>query len=192
MEVFDTLLTLAVAAQDEAERICSATACMNCEGHEYASCETALVVKSLMREGVTLADRKTLSEFLRPIDEYEGLKAKYLVFKADSGERVVDCFVLRPANDPAAVEALRAYANSTDNKTLANDITNWVGTGENTQREARLYWKRATANTWHLTCSACGTHLGCSDDAKFCHECGAKFVKPQAVAPELPEEDENA
>lgn len=177
--------------KDELTRKLNDFVCLLEEEECKESCNGCLA-DYLIREGVVLAERKPLSEFLQPIDAYEGLKAKYLVFKADSGERVVDCFVLRPANDPAAVEALRAYANSTDNKTLANDIINWVGAGETSQREARLYWKRATANTWHLTCSACGTHLGCDDDAKFCHECGAKFVKPKAVAPALPEEDENA
>lgn len=33
----------------------------------------------------------------------------------------------------AAVEALRAYANATDNKTLAEDIYSWVGKGEPVQ-----------------------------------------------------------
>ena len=60
-------------------------------------------------------------------DEYEGLKRKYIVLKADTGELVENCFVLRPDKDPAARAALRAYAEATENKQLANDITNWVG-----------------------------------------------------------------
>lgn len=83
----------------------------------------------------TLQDAKPLNEFLAPIDEYQGLKQKYLVFKADSGERVMDCFVLRPQKDLAAAEALRAYANATDNKVLADDIRNWIGEGEVLQDE---------------------------------------------------------
>ena len=73
---------------------------------------------------------KPLAEYLHPIDNYAGLKGKYLVFKADTGERVENCFVLRPDKDTAAVEALRTYANATENKTLADDIYNWVGEGK--------------------------------------------------------------
>ncbi len=43
-------------------------------------------------------------------------------------------FVLRPDKDPAAVEALRAYAEATDNKTLSDDIYNWVGNGVTVQK----------------------------------------------------------
>lgn len=71
---------------------------------------------------------KPLSAFLAPVDLYKGLKRKYLVFKADSGEMVENCFVLRPDKDPAAVEALKAYAKATDNEELAADIYKWVGT----------------------------------------------------------------
>ena len=42
-----------------------------------------------------------------------------------------DCFTLRPAKDPAAVAAVRAYAAVTDNTELAADILNWVGTEPN-------------------------------------------------------------
>lgn len=63
------------------------------------------------------------------IDAYEGLKVKYLVFKSDTGEQIENCFVLRPDKDEAAVEALRAYAEATDNKILSEDIYNWVGKG---------------------------------------------------------------
>ena len=75
-------------------------------------------------------DAKPLTAFLSPIDAYKGLKRKYLVFKSDTGEMVENCFVLRPDKDPAAVEALRAYARATDNATLSADIVNWVGEGE--------------------------------------------------------------
>lgn len=64
---------------------------------------------------------------LAPIDPYDGLKRKYIVLKSDTGEAVENSFVLRPDKDPAAVEALRAYAAATQNKTLAADIINWVG-----------------------------------------------------------------
>lgn len=77
--------------------------------------------------------RIPLEAFLHPIDVYKGLKAKYLVFKADTGEKVDNCFILRPGKDPAAAEALRAYARATDNETLAEDIYNWVGKSEPVQ-----------------------------------------------------------
>ena len=89
----------------------------------------ACLADHLIANGVTVG--KPLTEYLHPVDAYEGLKAKYLVFKADTGERIADCFVLRPAKDPAAVEALRAYANASENKVLAEDILNWVGKGTN-------------------------------------------------------------
>lgn len=73
---------------------------------------------------------KPLTAFLSPIDAYQGLKRKYLVFKSDTGEMVENCFVLRPGKDPAAVEALRAYARATNNATLSADIFNWVGKRE--------------------------------------------------------------
>ena len=91
------------------------------------------IADDLIKNGVTVQDGKPLEEFLHPVDAYKGLKAKYLVFKADTGERVGNCFVLRPDKDPAAVEAIRAYARATDNETLAEDIYNWVGKGEPVQ-----------------------------------------------------------
>lgn len=56
-----------------------------------------------------------------------GLKVKYNVTKTKDGTPVYDCFVLRPDKDPAAVEALRAYAQATPNRALAADIQAWVG-----------------------------------------------------------------
>jgi hypothetical protein len=62
-----------------------------------------------------------------PRDSYKGLKRKYIVLKSDSGEPVENCFVLRPDKDNAAKIALEAYAKTTGNKTLADDITRWIG-----------------------------------------------------------------
>lgn len=87
----------------------------------------------LIANGVTVQEGKPLEAFLHPVVAYEGLKAKYLVFGAASGKEIKNCFVLRPDKDPAAVEALRAYASATDNETLAEDIYNWVGKGEPVQ-----------------------------------------------------------
>lgn len=44
---------------------------------------------------------------------------------------IENCFVLRQDKDPAAVAALRAYAEATDNDTLSADIINWVGEDRN-------------------------------------------------------------
>lgn len=63
--------------------------------------------------------------------EHVGLYGKYTVYKNKDGSLVTDCFILRPAKDPAAVAALRAYAAATDNAELAADIINWVGAEPN-------------------------------------------------------------
>lgn len=69
--------------------------------------------------------------------EYDGLKAKYRVYKARNGEPVEDCFVLRPNKDPAARAALHAYADATDNQQLAEDIGLWLnGIGNRKSLEA--------------------------------------------------------
>lgn len=94
-----------------------------CGGYEWRGATDVNV-------GSKEVDTKPLTAFLAPIDAYKGLKRKYLVFKSDTGEMVENCFVLRPGKDPAAVEALRAYARATDNATLSADIVNWVGVGE--------------------------------------------------------------
>ena len=98
---------------------------------KYVSVENAANI--LIANGVTVQDRKQLEAFLHPVDAYKGLKAKYLVFKADTGESVENCFVLRPDKDTASIVALRAYASATDNETLAKDIYNWVGKGATVQ-----------------------------------------------------------
>ena len=70
---------------------------------------------------------------LTPPNEPEraGLYGKYTVYKNEDVSLVTDCFILRPAKDPAAVAALRAYAAATDNAELAADIINWVGAEPN-------------------------------------------------------------
>lgn len=55
-----------------------------------------------------------------------GLRRKYNVFKADTGEPVENCFVLRPERDVAARDALRAYIVATDNLELARDLDDWL------------------------------------------------------------------
>lgn len=58
--------------------------------------------------------------------DYPGLKVKYRVYKARNGEPVENCFVLRPDKDYAAIQALYAYAGSTDNVQLKEDIYRWL------------------------------------------------------------------
>ena len=72
-----------------------------------------------------LYDMPTLTPPNEP--ERAGLYGKYTVYKNKDGSLVTDCFILRPAKDPAAIVALRAYAAATDNAELAADTTNWVG-----------------------------------------------------------------
>ena len=111
--------------------------CPNCIHHNLCIAENNQPCFECNRfintHGVTVQEGKPLEAFLHPIDTYSGLKAKYLVFKADTGEKVDNCFILRPDKDPAAEEALRSYASATDNETLAEDIYNWVGKGEPVQ-----------------------------------------------------------
>ncbi len=108
--------------------------CTDCPAYDDPVCKgpyeaVKCVYDYLVANGVEALAEKTFEEFLHPIDAYSGLKSKYLVFKADTGEKVENCFVLRPDKDLAAVAALRAYAEATDNETLADDIFNWVGKG---------------------------------------------------------------
>lgn len=77
---------------------------------------------------VTPIDMPTLTP---PNELRAGLYGKYTVYKNKDGSLVTDCFILRPAKDPAAVAALRAYAAATDNAELAADIINWVGSEPN-------------------------------------------------------------
>lgn len=63
---------------------------------------------------------------LAPQVDTDGLKRKYIVLKSDTGEIIDNFFVLRPDKDGAAIVALVAYANSTGNKKLANDILGWI------------------------------------------------------------------
>ena len=82
-------------------------------------------VSKMMREWVER--QPTLTSPNEP--ERAGLYGKYTVYKNKDGSLVTDCFILRPAKDPAAVAALRAYAAATDNAELSADIVNWVGAG---------------------------------------------------------------
>ena len=78
---------------------------------------------------------------------------------------------------------------------LQNDEANefvdeLIAHGVTVQKEGKLYWKPVGKGTWNLTCSACDSHLGCRENAKYCPECGAKFVKQEPLSPKLLEEEE--
>ena len=95
-----------------------------------------------------------------PNEPRAGLYGKYTVYKNKDGSLVTDCFILRPAKDPAAVAALRVYAAATDNAELAADIINWVGAEPNewVSVEERLpdkpghYLVCTSINYWHGGC----------------------------------------
>jgi hypothetical protein len=57
-------------------------------------------------------------------DHPAGLYDKYTVLQ-DGGEQN-GCFILEPESDPAALEALRTYANETDNTELRSDLRGWI------------------------------------------------------------------
>lgn len=59
----------------------------------------------------------------------------------------------------------------------------FLSNGVMLRAEAKLYWKSVDIRTSELTCSACETHLGCSEDAKYCPSCGAKFVINEVKLP---------
>lgn len=52
---------------------------------------------------------------------------KYMIIKVVDGTAIEDCFVIHPGKDPAAVAALQAYAQATENRMLADEIYRWVG-----------------------------------------------------------------
>lgn len=102
------------------------------------------LLASIVAEGLAIQDAVRTVEHgvvegqeamptLTPPNEPEraGLYGKYTVYKNKDGSLVTDCFILRPAKDPAAVAALRAYAAATDNAELSADIINWVGAEPN-------------------------------------------------------------
>lgn len=55
----------------------------------------------------------------------KGLYDKYEVWE-DGVPADGRFFMLKPGSDPAAVEALRAYAHATSNMALANDLRQWI------------------------------------------------------------------
>ena len=95
--------------------------------------------------------------------EHAGLYGKYTVYKNKDGSLVTDCFILRPAKDPAAVTALRAYAAATDDAELAVDIINWDGAEPIEPLELE-------ESRDMLTCGGCMYELDCPSPV-HCQNC---------------------
>lgn len=83
-------------------------------------CETIRLAPTIIQED-NIGDANQMVN-----NDYAGLKVKYIVRKASNGELVDDCFVLRPDKDQAAIAALNAYADATENQVLAADIRKWL------------------------------------------------------------------
>lgn len=85
------------------------------------------------------ADKAGRAVVLPPFEDenYDGLKAKYRVYKARNGEPVEGCFILRPEKDVAARGAIIAYAANSGNYQLLCDALDWIGSiVESEAREA--------------------------------------------------------
>ena len=100
---------------------------------------------------------------LVPQEGTDGLKRKYIVMKSDTGEPVEGCFVLRPDKDEAAIDALNAYADATENQVLAADIRKWLSTVTRQRGVTRI-----------CACGKCGktSEIVCLvDDVPYCEAC---------------------
>jgi hypothetical protein len=57
----------------------------------------------------------------------KGLYKKYTVINNDTGKEIEgEAFILRPDRDITAVVALEAYAETTENQALKQDLKEWV------------------------------------------------------------------
>lgn len=99
-------------------------------------------------------------------DELRGLYCKYQVCHADGSELSPGLvFVLRPDRDPAAWDALRAYALSTRNVALGSDLWDWL---QANPRPGTLLCQecgqRATWEFWYIGDTRrqrfCDDHIG--------------------------------
>lgn len=101
---------------------------------------------------------------LVPQEGTDGLKRKYIVIKSDPGEPVEVWFVLRPDKDEAAIDALNAYADATENQVLAADIRKWLST----------IIPAEEGNDDICACGKCGktSEIVCLvDDVPYCEAC---------------------
>lgn len=93
----------------------------------FAENAQLLTDEPVLQEFYRLAGAALRAQQERENSEPKGLFGKYIVRKTSDGTAVDNCFVLRPEKDPAAITAIRAYAEATDNSTLATDLLQWVG-----------------------------------------------------------------
>ncbi|WHY76245.1 hypothetical protein QNH20_19260 [Neobacillus sp. WH10] len=58
----------------------------------------------------------------------QGLYEKYIILDAVTREeKEGPYFVLKPSEDPAAIAAIKKYAEVTEKKELSDDLINWMG-----------------------------------------------------------------
>ena len=93
-----------------------------------------------------MAENEKIAGITTKEPDSQGLYEKYSVVNVKTGRAIKDCFVLRPDRDRAAAAALRAYAEVTENKALADDIIRWVGPDDQRVRTGK--------GKWHL-CDTC-------------------------------------
>ena len=89
-------------------------------------------------------------------DEKRGLYWKYIVRKTGSGAIVKNSFVLKPESDPAALTALKAYADATFNSHLRFDLEKWIEVCEKKTFERR---KKAVDKLDPPKCESCGKDM---------------------------------
>lgn len=86
-------------------------------------------------------------------DDKDGLYTKYEVKKVDTGEEVHGYFVLR-LKDKHAREAIKRYAEATDNQVLATQLERWVSEYEDLSciDPSRGYCKKVESPVCCLHC----------------------------------------
>ena len=89
-----------------------------------------------------------------------GLYDKYSVVNKETGEQAKGVFVLKPSSDPAALKALKTYAEATTNFILKSEIEEWIKRIENP-----CLFKPACKKTGEFTCCAlCGNRDECYEE----------------------------
>lgn len=103
------------------------------------------------------------------MNDKQGLCCKYRITHADGTSLSPGfLFVLRPDRDPAAWDALKAYALSTYNPLLANDLMQWLDSNHRPGTklcQERGCGKKATWAFWYIDHQAtrqrfCDDHIG--------------------------------
>jgi len=95
-------------------------------GYTKSTWDFVCQLRDILKRNRTIIPEDRIGDANQMVNnDYAGLKVKYIVRKASNGELVDDCFVLRPDKDQAAIAALNAYADATENQVLAADIRKW-------------------------------------------------------------------